>query len=444
MPASIETIRDEKSAMRARRASARVRQPWDWQARQAALALPSHLLGSWFMRSPILAVSLGVAALSPLSASEIAPARLCKASAEAIDRLAAATMEQGSPGMIVEVARDGEVLFAGTYGLANFEDQVPVTRETVFKLASITKTFTAALILSLAEDGKLSLDDPLSKHVPELTQAKNVTIQQLLVHTSGIPDYAEDPAGEKTKPVAKTPAEMLAWIAALQPPRLFAPGTKWAYSNSNYALLGIVAERAGGKALTELYRERLFAPAGVTTLAVDDPADVVPHRARGYRRIKGPGRFANAAWIHPSVPGPAGALRGTADDLIRFSHALYGGRILKPASLQRLQEPGRLNDGRTTKYGMPVEWQKGLNSDYGPGLFIKPTRGGIRLGHSGDIDGFSTWMAYYPASRVTIVHMINSQSADMDTDAIEAAVFSKPGGPCIGGRALIADGAATG
>lgn len=383
-------------------------------------------------RRPILALALGLSALTPLSAREVAPPRLCRASAEAIDRLAAATMTQGSPGMIVEVARDGQVVFAGTYGLANIEHQIPVTRDTVFKIASITKTFTAALILSLAEDGTLNLDDRLSKHVPEFTQAKDVTIYQLLVHTSGIPDYAEDPAGEKTKSVAKTPAEMLAWIASLQPPRLFPPGTKWGYSNTNYALLGLVAERVGGKPLAELYRERLFAAAGTTALAIDDPTDVVSHRAQGYRRIKGaPGQFRNAAWIHPSIPGPAGALRGTADDLIRFSSALHGGRILKPESLKRLQAPGKLNDGRTTKLGMPEDWQKGLNSDYGPGLFIKPTRGGIRLGHSGDIDGFSTWMAYYPASKTTIVHMINSQSADMDTDAIEAAVFSGAAGPCM-------------
>lgn len=383
------------------------------------------------MRPRILALLLGCAALSPLGA-RATPPRLCAESARAIDRLAAATMAQGSPGMIVEVAVNGDVAFAGTYGLADLEHRVPVTRDTVFKLASITKTFTAALILALAEDGRLRLDDRLSKHVPEFPLARDVTLYQLLVHTSGIPDYAEDPAGAATKSVAKTPAEMLSWIVALSPRLQFEPGTKWAYSNSNYALLGLVAERAGGKSLAGLYRERLFAPAGVTGVAIDDPADVVPNRARGYRRIKDqPGKFRNADWIHPSIPGPAGALRGTADDLVRFAHALYGGKVLKPASLRQLIAPGRLKDGRTTKFGMPEDWQRGLNSDYGPGLFIRPTKGGARLGHSGDIDGFSTWLAHYPASGTTIVHMINSQSADMNTDAIEAAVFSGAAGPCL-------------
>ena len=383
------------------------------------------------MRLRFLIALAGCGAVSPLGA-KAAPPRLCAESARTIDRLAAATMAQGSPGMIVAVAHRGRVVFAGTYGLANIEHQAPVTRATVFRLASITKTFTAALILLLDEDGRLGLDDPLSKHVPELAVAKDVTLRQLLLHTSGIPDYAEDPAGAATKSVAKTPLEMLAWIKALTPRLQFEPGTKWVYSNSNYALLGLVAERASGKPLAELYRQRLFAPAGVTGLAIDDPADVVPHRAAGYRRIKGqPGKFANALWIHPSIPGPGGALRGTADDLIRWSHALYSGRILKPASLKQLVAPGRLKDGRTTKFGMPLEWQKGLNSDYGPGTFIKPTIGGVRIGHSGDIDGFSTWMAHSPASGTTIVHMINSQSADMDTDGIEAAVFSGAAGPCL-------------
>lgn len=384
------------------------------------------------MRPVVLALLLGCVSTSAASAHQASGPRLCKASIEAIDKLAAKTIAQGSPGMIVEVASKGQVLFAGTYGLANIEHQVPVTRDTVFRLASITKMFTAALVLSLAEDGRLGLNDRLAKHVPEFAQARDVTLYQLLVHTSGIPDYAEDPAGEKTKSVAKGPAEMLGWIASLTPAPLFEPGTKWAYSNSNYALLGLVAERAGGKPLADLYRERLFVPAALSATMVDDPADVVPNRAQGYRRIKGePGKFRNAAWIHPTIPGPAGGLRGTADDLLRWTHALFAGRVLKPESLKLLRQPGKLKDGRTTKLGMPEDWQKGLNSDYGLGVFIKATRGGTRFGHGGDIDGFSTWTAYYPASGTSIVNMINSQSADMNTDAIEAAVFSGGNGPCL-------------
>jgi CubicO group peptidase (beta-lactamase class C family) len=218
---------------------------------------------------------------------------------------------------------------------------------------------------------------------------------------------------------------MLAWINSLSPSLAFAPGTKWAYSNSNYALLGLVAERVSGQPLATLFKERLFTPAGLTDTAFDDPAEIVAHRAAGYRRSSSsPSGFVNADWISPTIPGPGGGLRSTGDDLVRWSHALFNGRILKPESLKRMIAAGVLRDGRTTKFGMPEEWQNGLNSDYGLGAFIKPTIAGPRIGHSGDIDGFSTWVGHYPSRGVTIVHMINSQSADMGTDAIEAAVFS--------------------
>jgi CubicO group peptidase (beta-lactamase class C family) len=302
----------------------------------------------------------------------------------------------------------------------------------VFNLASITKQFTAAAILLLAEEGKLKLDDKLSRYVPELRHSERVTLNQLLVHTSGIPDYSEDPSGAKTKSVARTPAEMLAWIATLTPTLAFEPGTKWAYSNSNYALLGLVAERISGEPLSTFFERRLFTPAGLTATAFDSPADIVPHRAQPYRRSKtAPAGFIHADWISPTIPGPAGGLRSTGDDLIRWTDALFGGRILKAESLEKMIRAGLLNDGRTTKFGMPKDWQKGLNSDYGMGVFIKSTAAGRRIGHGGNVDGFVTWLAYYPAAGVTIVHMINSESADIDIGGIEAAVFSETKEPCI-------------
>lgn len=379
------------------------------------------------------ATILALAIASPAPAAQpVEATTLCRSAAAAIDASVAKTLAQGSPGMIVEVARDGELLFAGTYGLADIEQEAPITRQTVFRLASVTKQFTAAAVLLLAEDGKLKLDDRLSRYVPELPQAKDVTLYQLLVQTSGIPDYAEDPSGSKTKAVARSNEEMLAWIGRLEPAFQFEPGTRWAYSNSNYVLLGLVAERVSGQSLWALFQDRLFRPAGLVSTAFDDPADVVPHRAQGYRRLKGAqGRFANAEWISSTVPGAAGGLRTTADDLVRWSDALFGGRVLKPESLRTMTAAGLLSDGRTTKLGMPEAWQKGLNSDYGMGVFITPTAMGPRVWHGGDIDGFSTWLAHYPDRHVTIALLENSQSADMDKDAIEAAVFSGLGKACL-------------
>ncbi len=388
------------------------------------------------MRSPLpllLTVSaLGFATPTLAEPRRQPPPKLCPAAIRAIDAAAAKTMKQGSPGMIVEVAQNGELLFSGTYGKADLEQGTPVTRDTVFALASLTKPFTAAAVLTLVEDGKLRLEDRLAQHVPELPAAAQVRVYDLLVHTSGIPDYSEDPKGAKTKSVAKTPAEMLAWITSLTPRLNFAPGSKWAYSNSNYTLLGLIAERVSGQPLASLFRQRLFAPAGLGDTAFDDPADVVPNRAEGYRRHKeAPTGFRHADWISPTIPGPAGGLRSTARDLIRWNHALFHGKILKPASLKLMTAPGQLADGRTTKFGMPEAWQKGMNSDYGLGVFIKATSGGMRVGHSGDVDGFSTWAAHYPANGITIVQLINSQSADLNVDAVEAAVFPTPNGPCL-------------
>lgn len=336
--------------------------------------------------------------------------------------------------MLVEAAEAGKPFLLRVNGWASVEHRVPLRRESLFALASVTKQFTAAAILQLMEQGKLKLDDRLDRFVPELPQARRVTLYQLLVQTSGIPDYAEDPAGAKTKSVAKTPQEMVEWIGRLTPAFVFEPGSKWAYSNSNYVLLGLVAERVSGKPLRQLFEERLFRPAGLKATAFDDPRDVVLSRVRGYRKSKtDPSGFANAEWIHPTIPGAAGGLRTRADDLVRWTDALFGSRILRPATLKLMITPGRLSDGRTTKLGMPEAWQKGLNSDYAMGFFVTPTPHGTRLSHSGDIDGFSTWLAHFPQSRITIALLQNSESADMDRDAITARVFELRANGC-GGR----------
>jgi CubicO group peptidase (beta-lactamase class C family) len=349
----------------------------------------------------------------------------------AIERSVHTTMAQGAPGMIVGVARAGEPMFVRAFGVADLEHNVPVVRGTVFTLASITKQFTAAAVLRLEEDGKISLDDALSRYVPELPQAGQVTLYQLLVHTSGIPDYAEDPAGLRTKSVARTPTQMVEWIAGLKPQFHFDPGTRWSYSNSNYILLGVVVERVSGQSLATFFAERLSRPAGLTATSFDDPRDVVPHRSQGYRKDKGSaGGYANADWISPTIPGAAGGLRTTVDDLLRWSHALFSGRVLAPDTVTRMVSAGKLGDGRTTKSGMPEDWQRGLNSDYGMGVFVTETSVGRRIWHAGDIDGFSTWLAHYPDVDVTIAVMQNSESADIDQSALHDALFGQKAPGC--------------
>lgn len=355
--------------------------------------------------------------------------------AAALDEAVAKAMGTGSPGMVVAVGRGDQVVFARGYGLANLEDEVAVAVDTVFPIASLTKQFTAAAILLLVEEGKVGLDDLLSRFVPEVPQAYRVTVGQALVQTTGIADYAEDRGGEHLKSVRRTPEEMASWIAGLQPPFVFEPGSSWGYSNSNYALLGLVIARASGESYPSFLARRLFAPAGLEHTAFDDPADVVPRRARGYRASKTePGRYHNADWISPTMPGPAGGLRSTAGDLLRWHAALFGGRILAPSSLAQMTSPGRLADGRTTKSAMPAPMQAAWGSDYAMGVLVGSPDGRDRVWHSGDIDGFSSWAAYYPDRRIGIVILQNSQSAERNEAAIERIVLDALGTAPRGGE----------
>lgn len=351
-------------------------------------------------------------------------APLCPAAEAAIDATAARTLAQGSPGMLVGVYERGEPRFLRAYGLADLETGTAMRTTSVFRIASVTKTFTAAAVLALAEDGRLRLDDPLSAYLPGFPNGAAITIEQLLVQTAGLPDYAGLAAEQGTQALARTPEAMAAWVAELASTPLAPPGSAWAYSNSHYALLGRVLEIASGQSLAEVFNEKLFAPAGLRHTAFDDPADVVPGRVRGYRRHGGEAAgFANADAIHFSLPGAAGGLRSTLDDLARWNAALFDGRIVSDASLARMLAPGRLADGRRTGEGMPEAWRTGLGADYAMGLFRDEKPGHLRLWHSGDLPGFSTWVAHYPAHATTIVLAINSESADLDRAAVEAAVF---------------------
>lgn len=377
------------------------------------------------IRSSLLVASIALASQAGLAGVASVKPALCKPAVDAIDASVAKTMVQGSPGMLVGVYRDGRPLHVRGYGMANLEHRVPMSADAVFNLASVTKQFTAAAVLLMVQDGKLRLRDRLDLYVPEMPEAGRITLYQLLVQTTGLPDYAEDPAETTTGAIARTPDEMVAWIAKLEPRFAFEPGSAWRYSNSNYVLLGRAVEQVSGQSLQDVFAERLFAPAGMTHTAFDDPAQVVPGRVQGYRRAKdAPGGFANARWLSPTVPGPAGGLRTTLADLARWSHALHAGRILREDQLRTMMSAGLLDDGRTTKLGMPEAWQKGLDSDYGMGVFINASPAGRRIWHAGDMPGFSTWLAYYPQSSTTIALPINSESADLHRDAIERAVFS--------------------
>lgn len=375
---------------------------------------------------------LAAIALAP-AAALAAPTTegLCVTTEKAIDEAAQAMLDRGIPGLAIAVSRGGRTVFSRGYGIANIEDGVPVTPDTVFQLASVTKQFTAAAILSLVQEGQIGLDDPLSRYVREMPKARRITIRQLLVQTAGVHNFTDDAEGLRTKSVDRSPAEMLDWIAHLRPTLMFKPGSRWAYSNSNYMLLGLVIERVTGQSLQTVFAQRLFAPAGLKHTALDLPADLVPHRARGYRRVpQAPSGQIVADWVSPTMTWAAGGLRTTTGDMLRWSEALFAGKVVDPASLALMTQPGRLSDGRTVKHGMPDDWRRNLDSEYGMGLVLSQTPHGTRFWHEGGIDGFKSWLGHYPEGDVAIAILTNSESVELNVAVIEAAVFATKSESC--------------
>jgi CubicO group peptidase (beta-lactamase class C family) len=284
----------------------------------------------------------------------------------------------------VLVAQGDQVVFNKAYGSANLEWDVPNTPTTKFRLGSITKQFTAASILLLEERGKLSVDDPLKKYMPDAPAAwDKVTIYHLLTHTSGVADFTRFPDYPKMEPFATTPAKLVALFR--DKPMDFEPGEKWSYDNSGYVLLTYVIEKVTGEGYEKFVRENIFVPLGMTDSGYDSNSAIIPHRAAGYS--PGRGGVENAGFIHMSVPQGAGALYSTTGDLLKWERGLFGGKVLKPASLEKMTTPFR--------------------SNYALGLMIETAGGHKRISHGGGIEGFNTQLTYYPDDKLTVVVLAN-------------------------------------
>ena len=225
------------------------------------------------------------------------------------------------PGPSVAVVRDGQLIFAKGYGLENIETDSSATVDTVFRAGSISKMFTAAAIMRLVEDGKVSLEDRIAKYIPELASAPAMTIRMLLWQTSGLHDYDETLVNRCE---AHTTKHVLDFIADQKPLMDFTPGSRWAYSNSNYFVLGAIVERVSATPLEAYLAANVIGPAGVATTAFDHEAPIVPHRASGYSPVKGQsGQFSNAECLRLDNAGGAGALHSTAADLARWQQAFF-------------------------------------------------------------------------------------------------------------------------
>jgi CubicO group peptidase (beta-lactamase class C family) len=284
----------------------------------------------------------------------------------------------------VLVAKDGTILFDRAYGLANVEWQVSNTTDTRFRLGSITKQFTAAAILLLEERGKLGTDDPLSKFIPDLPATwQQITLRQLLNHTSGIPAFDKWP---DLATLRRSPLELEKGLKRLrEQPLEFAPGEKFSYSNSGYLMLGHIIEIVTGQKYGVFVHEQILVPLGLTDTDPDSNTAIIPRRASGYMLAKG--QLQNAPYINMEVPHAAGALYSTTHDLLHWTEALMGGRLISAASLEKMTTPGK--------------------GDYGFGLVVRTVSGRKLIEHGGTIEGFNTQMNHYPESRITVVVLAN-------------------------------------
>ena len=344
--------------------------------------------------------------------------------AASIDKVAASAVAAGeSPGLQVAVFKDGRPLLVKSYGSANLEQHVPVTNESVFRVGSVTKQFTAVALLLLAEEGKLSLQDRLSKYYANFPRADDITLEQMLHHTSGIYNYTSEPNFANDGMVHRTTDEMVEFIGKLPKTQDFEPGTNWSYSNSAYFILGGVVEKVAGESLATVFKTRLFVPVGMTHTALDDETELVPGRARGYSG-SAPGKFTNAPFISMSIPGGAGSIRSTATDLAKWNAALFGGKVLKANSLAAMLTPGRLNDGDTSGVAiakmMSAAGAPGADTkqEYGYALFVSQEDGHRKISHGGGIYGFNSALSEFPKDRVTVAVLSNAIGKDVGASKV--------------------------
>ena len=365
-------------------------------------------------------LAAGTAALAFVGVAHAEPMRLSPAVKAKIDAAAQEELASGRvAGAAVAVLRDGKLVFAKGYGHANLELAAPVNAKTVFRIGSLTKQFTAAGMLLLAEQGKLKIDDKLSLYLPNFPRAKEVTLRDLLNHTSGIHNFTEGPVIDKISTSGATVEQLVADVAGQSPLYDFDPGTGWWYSNSNYALLGAVIEKVSGKSWPAFMKAEIFDKLGMAHTAADDVQDVVPGRASGYTLIHGAaGKFRNAEFTDMSVPYAAGALRSTAEDMARWNAALFGAKLLKPQSLKEMLAPGRLRNGAENQTA--VAWPGGrafpppagfVPGYYAFGLDHHSEDGRRVIGHDGSIPGFNSVMQSYVDEGLTIIVLTNTDGA---------------------------------
>lgn len=320
--------------------------------------------------------------------------------------------KQHIPGLALLVSQNGVPIREQGFGLASLELNVPVTPKTIFQSGSIGKQFTATAVMLLMEDGKIGLNDPLSKYFADRpVWWKDVTIRELLSHTAGFTDYPKDFDLRKDY----SEEELLKIVEAIPP--AYAPGTDWAYSNLGYVTLGILIHRVTGQYFGDFLQERVFKPLGMSTTRIMSEADIIPNRAAGYRLDSG--QFKNQEWVSQSANSTAdGSLYFTILDVAKWDAALYTEKVLKESSKREMWTPALLSDGKPNK------------ASYGFAWFVESQNGHRVVEHDGRWQGFEAQISRYLDDGLTVVVLANSGNCDPHLIADEvAAIYLARGAP---------------
>ena len=318
-------------------------------------------------------------------------AQSAQSTAARLDALVSASYKSTEPGATVIVVKDGKTLLRKGYGLADTSGMQPMDPAMVLRLGSITKQFTAVAILMLAEEGKLSLTDDLTRFFPDYpVHGKKITIEHLLTHTSGIASYTSRPDYPLTMGRDVTVAQMI--DSFKNDPLDFEPGSAYRYNNSGYFLLGAIVEKMSGMPYAKFLEQRVFVPLGMKDTAYEGFERSSTAHAAGH--TPGPKGFERAAPLSMTQPYAAGSLVSTVDDLARWDAAITQGRLLKPASWQRAFTSYTLADGKPTGYG--YGWQ------------IAQLQGAPTVAHGGGINGFSTYALRLPEQKVFVAVLSNA------------------------------------
>jgi len=315
-----------------------------------------------------------------------------------IDEMVNTLIGEQEPGVAVAVVKSGQLVHGKGYGLANLEWNIPVQPDTVFRLASLTKQFTATAILLLEQQGRLRTDEPLTHFLPNYpTHGHSISVAHLLTHTSGISPYNEvDNFFELYARKRLSYADVLNLIQNL--PLEFEPGTRYKYNNSGYYLLGMIIEAVAGRSYENFLQEQVFTPLGMKHSYYLWNEALISQRAGGY--IKTEHGYQNAPFLDMTVPYAGGALGSTLNDLVRWDAALDQGHLLNKEILERMHTPAQLRDGRTTEYGF--------------GWGIGDYRGHRVAYHQGEINGFISFLARFLDDAVTVILLSNSNGRDVE------------------------------